>query len=94
MMYDSYQASVIEELDNYIKSFPGVKDYHMSMIPDNSSLISRYNGKILLRLWVKEDIFDSYEVMEVLSNNKTFKDNVIEKAKQIRYAVVFDIYKS
>lgn len=84
--------SVKEELDNYIKNFPGVTNYHITK-DEKSQTNWTSRSKLNIRLWVKKDTFDTENVTLRLMGEPDFKENIKILCKGL-HNIVYDIYES
>ncbi|MNJ90596.1 hypothetical protein D3C87_82220 [compost metagenome] len=91
-MFDDYKSTVIARINEILDKTPFIENYHVTKTPVDS-LLSSYKEKMLIRLWVKQDLKDIYDVADSLTDGKTFEKNIRELAKSINCSVTFDIYE-
>lgn len=87
----SLQALIASNINGYINSFNGVKDFHISIQKAEKNSRWFIRDTLLIRIWVEKDVFDAQSVMEVLNDGNSFQDEI----KKICGGVVvvkYDIY--
>lgn len=87
---EDYNANIIANVKEYIKSFTGVKDYHVSL---QRAITTTWHVRdsLLIRLWVDKDLFEANSVMAALTEGETFEDEIKTLVKGV-LVPKFDIY--
>ncbi|AEO93800.1 gp544 [Bacillus phage G] len=82
--------TVISEIEEYLKELEVIKSFHVSI---KKAEKSRWHvrDKLVIRIWVNKDLWDSQLVMTTLTEDYSFEENITKICKGI-YVPEYDIY--
>lgn len=83
-----------DNVEKFLKTFPGVSNYHVEFkMPSNSGTWNNARSTMMIRLWIKEDIFNANDIALQLSEGEGFYRK-IEKLVAGNYVIRYDTYKN
>lgn len=82
---------ILENTKNFVASFDGITNYHLEYKKTNQNVNWHVRPQLIIRLWVKKDIFNSKNVLLKLSEEDTF-DMAVEKICKGNVIPIYDIY--
>lgn len=80
------------DIEKYVKEFPGVKNFHLS-VKRNSSGHWNVRDSLLIRIWINKGVFNANDVASKLDDGYGFKET-INKLTRGAFVVQYDIYEN